>query len=919
MEIFAVIIGFFFIATFFMPWINSSRIKKLNADVERLQKYIRRLELKATGTAPPPEDYETYTPQQSRTTPSNIDYTPLSDEELDDYLPKEVSKKDMVGLNSDDDFLDDYDTPAPSKTSQSASVPLTSSGPESGNDWVKTAQDSFEKNIATKLPVWIGAISLICAAIFLVKYSIELGWLQPSVRVSLGGLFGIALLAAGQWVIKRPHLANGERISQALVGAGLVALYVSIYAALHLYGLLTPTLGFAAMAMVTALAVILSLKHGQPIAVFGLLGGLVTPALIGSDEPNAIAMFAYLFLLFAGMFTVLVQKGWWMLAIAAVIGVFCWSGFWFLMVFAPADAIVLVVFAIAITAVVLAVTGKSVMENNLSAEQQRPIHGLNFAAILGGVITIGWLSLEISLTLFDWSMLGLLSAALMTLAYFQPAIYQRPLWVKLGATLLLFYAWAGDAPLTDATAVLVGLAAIYIGGAAYLMRKVSDPRFWAELQAVSVIALYLIAYLTFDLSEAFMNSFGMFWGITSLILAGLAILQAADIKKKYTADATIQTYLVATFALLASALISTGLAIELPWSYLPLAIAAQAMVTALIFQRTNINALKSITALLTIIFAALHFDQIVMFTDLALMSLEGRPLYTTTANAQALDAPFVKIGIPAIFLFATFWIFRNTYNKNTRLDHIIFGTALTCATITAYYLFRFLPHGDYALALTTSTTFIERGIITIALGGIGFALLKGFEKFELNHLKNWAVGLMVLAALRYTYFDLLIENPYWNGDQNVGTMPLFNGVTLVYGTAMLAAAWAVCSDKITNHKTVFKTLGFISLFAFSSLTVRQYFHGADLENGTMIPMELYGYSLAWLITGLALLTLGIVKENKTARMGSLGFIVLAVLKVFLLDAAELEGLYRVFSFLGLGLSLIGLSYFYSKFVFDKKI
>ncbi len=45
---------------------------------------------------------------------------------------------------------------------------------------------------------------------------------------------------------------------------------------------------------------------------------------------------------------------------------------------------------------------------------------------------------------------------------------------------------------------------------------------------------------------------------------------------------------------------------------------------------------------------------------------------------------------------------------------------------------------------------------------------------------------------------------------------------------------------------------------------------------------------------------------------------LTVGKVFMIDAAELEGLLRVFSFLGLGGSLIGLSYFYHKFVFDRE-
>ena len=39
---------------------------------------------------------------------------------------------------------------------------------------------------------------------------------------------------------------------------------------------------------------------------------------------------------------------------------------------------------------------------------------------------------------------------------------------------------------------------------------------------------------------------------------------------------------------------------------------------------------------------------------------------------------------------------------------------------------------------------------------------------------------------------------------------------------------------------------------------------------------------------------------------------LAVLKIFLWDMAELEGLYRVASFLGLGLCMVGLGWFYQR-------
>ena len=60
-----------------------------------------------------------------------------------------------------------------------------------------------------------------------------------------------------------------------------------------------------------------------------------------------------------------------------------------------------------------------------------------------------------------------------------------------------------------------------------------------------------------------------------------------------------------------------------------------------------------------------------------------------------------------------------------------------------------------------------------------------------------------------------------------------------------------------------------------------------------------------------------MRDLKSIRLASLGFMLLTIGKVFLIDAGELEGLYRIASFLGLGVSLIGLSYFYTRFILKK--
>lgn len=887
----AAILGLFLLITFFMPWVNNSRINSYRHQISRLENKVRQLESKIGGTSEPAPPVPE--PQKEKAAALTQQVTETRKETKPDERQAKPKPKDNIKTSS----------PVPKV---------------SGRDWAQLAQNSFEKNIATKLPVWIGAVSLIFAAFFLVKYSIELGWMKPIVRVSLGGLFGLSLLAGGQWIMNRQHIANAVRMSQGLVGAGLVALYVSIYAALNLYSLMPPLIGFGSMAAVTALAVILSLKHGQPIAVFGLLGGLLTPVLVGSDEPNALAMFTYLFLLFSGMFAVLVRRGWWILAVLAVVGVFFWSGFWFLFAFSSDDSIILLLFAMAIVAVVLAITGKLVIHDTIKDGMKMPVHTLNFTAMAGGVITIIWLGTEISLTLFDWSMFGLLSLALMTLSFFKPSIYQNALWVKLGAGLFLLLMWGQDAPLNDVIAAIFGIAAIYVGVSAYIMRKQSDPRFWAMLQAVATVSLYTISYHVLDLKDSLGNDLGMFWGIIALLLASLSIYQASDIRNKYKANKKIEEHLVAIYALAASAFISLGFVIELPWSYVPIAIAGQIMATAFVLKKTEIDSLKKIVMILTFVFIAMNYEQLILFWTIMSHSLVGDPPSARSISPFTLEAPLLQLGLPALLIAIALWRTHEICKDNKSFTNLLFGTITALTAATTYYTFRDIMSGDHITVLAYNAGFIERGVITMTFALAGIFLIELVKRYDVSYMKSWGYALFYLGIIRYVYFDFIIFNPYWASSQFVGSTAIFNGVTLTYGIGTLLAGWAVYNKDMEAKKSIFKILGFLSLFTLVSFTVRQFFHGSYILNGSVSSEELYGYSVAWLLTGLALLTFGIKQENKTARMASLAFMIMTVIKVFLFDAAALEGLYRVFSFLGLGLSLIGLSYFYTKFVFSEQ-
>ncbi len=72
--------------------------------------------------------------------------------------------------------------------------------------------------------------------------------------------------------------------------------------------------------------------------------------------------------------------------------------------------------------------------------------------------------------------------------------------------------------------------------------------------------------------------------------------------------------------------------------------------------------------------------------------------------------------------------------------------------------------------------------------------------------------------------------------------------------------------------------------------------------------ELYSYTIALMLIGAGLLYQSIARRSGTLRRIAMTVIAITVAKVFLLDAEGLTGLTRVFSFLGLGLALVGLAW-----------
>jgi len=174
----------------------------------------------------------------------------------------------------------------------------------------------WESLIGVKLFSWIAGIALVLAALFFLSYSVEHGWLSPPVRASLGLLTGVALLLVCELRVAR----NYAFTANAMDGAGIAILYATLFAIHALWHLLPATAVFALMLLVTAIAVMLSIRRDSVfIALLGLVGGFATPALLSTGENKPIALFSYLLLLNVGLMWVAIRRRWPLLTALSVI------------------------------------------------------------------------------------------------------------------------------------------------------------------------------------------------------------------------------------------------------------------------------------------------------------------------------------------------------------------------------------------------------------------------------------------------------------------------------------------------------------------------------------------------------------------------------------------------------------------------
>lgn len=152
----------------------------------------------------------------------------------------------------------------------------------------------------------VGVVALILAAGYLLKLAFDRNWITETMRCG-GGVVAGGIIGGLGWRLVPRYRTYGA----ALVGCGAAIIYLSVWAAGKLYGILPPTPGIAGLALTAlSLAAIAYAIDVEALASTAVLGAFFAPILLGRDRANADLLLLYLGAMGVALGWVAARKRW---------------------------------------------------------------------------------------------------------------------------------------------------------------------------------------------------------------------------------------------------------------------------------------------------------------------------------------------------------------------------------------------------------------------------------------------------------------------------------------------------------------------------------------------------------------------------------------------------------------------------------
>lgn len=864
--------------------------------------------------------------RRQATTPNSVPVAPEAETPLD----APVAPEDGTGDRPDPQAQAATPSVAPAPADDPAtlsqgpwSAPDTAPVPQAPADGPAQAQVAARTSpLADWLHAnWVyvaSALSLSLAGVFFVQYGVENGLLPPAARVGAAILFGLGLIAGGEWVRRRwgdAGAAVTAHVPSTLSGAGLVSIFVGVIAARQLYDLIGPETAFAGLLATAALAVVLGWFHGPLLAAVGLVGATAAPFLVGGDSTAPYWLYGYFTLVSGIGLAIDTLRRWaWMSVLALALG-FAGCA---LVLMASGGAGWSALAVVALSALAICLPARSLIPDHQGPTLAQAALGRagrpGFPTLLAwgasGLATLWLLFLDsqsgaeslmaflglavLALALIVWSErapalsdLAALPAMAFLLRLGFEGLEHWPLAAEYGAQAIALRAPETAGPVTATVLLGMGLAITIASALA------SDQgRMWRPAWAAGAAVAAPLATLVLELFWAPSLVIGAFpWALQVIGLAALMAVMAMRWARADGIDMRRTAYAVlSTLSLVALALFLT-----LTEAALTLALAALIVTAAALDRRFRLPEMGwFIQAAAVVLSWRLVVDPGLEW------AIDRAPLWAAVASyAGAAGAAFAALRLlegldrrsARVFLESAFAGYA------ALLANVLILRWLTREGANEAYVF-----SHWSLALNALPWLIT--------------LLAQLHRLQLGGAMRWLrwaiAAVAALMGLGGLALAVTLANPLLDfigvPDNAVLGPPIADTLLLAYGIPGLLVI-AVLTRLGHLHRVLRALLAGIGIGLaglYAALEIRRLWRGPDLSVPGVTQAELYSYTVALMVVGAGLIYRSLARRSPHLRRAGMGVIGLTIAKVFLIDISGLSGLMRVFSLLALGLALIGL-------------
>ena len=882
MEFFA-LLGVLLVIGSVFGWVSFFKVRNLEAHLKQLKSEIELLRRSIVNSnKSSPQSLQEKPPEITQSViPEALD----PDEESSIEIPE--SKHEITADDTDTD--DAAAKPSPEPDSPEADKP-----PRKPLFDPIALFEQFKDNWM----LWVGGLSVALAAVFLARYAIQYGVLGPVGRIIAGIVTGLALHISAEYL--RRKLANNHPSFAMLAAGGSIGLFATLLAALHYYQMFSPTLVFFVLAVVAVITMWLSLIHGPILAAMGMVGAYVLPILVSTGSGNVLVALAYSLIITISILLLLqyVKRGWlWY-------GMVAGSLFWWAVSLDSSSADHWRLWYLAVLGYVfLSVMQKdwflqhtlafqngdrfyNLLSNKISEPERWTVTallGVVFALIVS-VISEGidaallpaWLPLSLLilyaarlqayLIVHSWlSLFGILGGLIIVQVDTGLATQIKPLELQqqpdfLHNMLLFVVVFSGMAFINERTAVL----------------KVA----WTAMTLMTPILVLVAVYL---LMPAYLEQ--TIWALTGVLVGALYLFLATSAKAKgWSRDWQAWLYLSGHFAYSFAAVtyFNNGT--------LTLAIAIQAVSLVMIINRYQLTELDWLVKVITAV------------TVLRLSANPWLMDYATTSHwtIWTYGGSFLAIASAAYLL-----------RENQRLSRWLEGAALHLLVLTIWVELRYYLYDG--VVFQSDYTFTEAALNVMIFGSLALIYYYRSSLSQTSQkIYQYYSYILMLAAISIYAIILTqtLDNDYsvWS---EIGTTPIWNIILLAYGFPVVLFALAM-HFYYPRLKVYFEYLTGLAAFIFINLEIRHLWQGTLNLNLPTSDGEFYTYSIVWLLAAIAMIILGSYRLGRRYYKVGMAMLVLVVLKVFIFDMSQLDGVYRIIAFMGLGLSLLGMAYIHKK-------